>query len=104
MRIGYGRVFARDQQTPDIDIAFVDIMMPIMDGYATIRAIRELPSCREIPIFAVTAIVTPGERARCIDAGATDFISKPVGATDPMLVLGQWLPAAAAARRPPHRA
>ena len=89
------------EQTPDIDIVLVDVMMPIMDGYAAIRAIRNLPSCREIPILAVTANVTPGERERCIDAGACDYIPKPVDTNDLMIVLGQWLGAAAPAGRPP---
>jgi signal transduction histidine kinase/HAMP domain-containing protein/ActR/RegA family two-component response regulator len=83
----------------DIDIVLVDMMMPIMDGYETIRAIRKLSSCREIPILAVTANVTPGERERCIVAGASEYIPKPVDANDLMIVLGQWLPAAAPARR-----
>jgi CheY-like chemotaxis protein len=88
------------ENTPDIGIVLMDIMMPVMDGYATIRAIRSLPSCREIPILAVTANVTPGERERCIDAGACEYIPKPVDANDLMIVLGQWLGAAAPARRP----
>ncbi len=88
------------EQTPGIDIALVDIMMPVMDGYATIRAIRNLPACRDLPILAVTANVTPGERERCIDAGASEYISKPLETDDLMLIVGQWLPAAAGTRRP----
>jgi signal transduction histidine kinase/HAMP domain-containing protein/ActR/RegA family two-component response regulator len=88
------------KQTPEIEIVLVDIMMPIMDGYATIKAIRELPPYQHIPILAVTANVTPGERARTIEAGASEYIPKPVDPNDLMIVLGQWLPAIAAARRP----
>ena len=79
----------------------VDIMMPVMDGYATIRAMRNLPSGRELPILAVTANVTPGERQRCIDAGASDYISKPIETDGLMLVLGRCLSAPARAGRPP---
>ena len=89
------------EQTTDIDIVLVDIMMPIMDGYETIRAIRNLRSCRDLPILAVTANVTPGERQRCIDAGASEYIPKPVDTNDLMIVLGQWLAPAAPAGRPP---
>ena len=89
------------EATPDVDIVLVDIMMPVMDGYATMRAIRELPSGRDIPILAVTANVTEGERQRCIDAGARAYITKPVETDDLMRVLGEWLPAAARAGRPP---
>ena len=89
------------EQTPEIEIVLVDIMMPIMDGYATIRAMRELPSYRDLPILAVTANVTPGERERCIEAGASEYIPKPVDTNDLMIILGQWLPAAATATRPP---
>jgi signal transduction histidine kinase/ActR/RegA family two-component response regulator len=88
-------------QTPGIDIVLVDIMMPVMDGYATIRAIRNLPACRDLPILAVTANVTPGERERCIDAGASAYISKPLETDDLMLVIAQCLPAAASTVRPP---
>jgi signal transduction histidine kinase/HAMP domain-containing protein/ActR/RegA family two-component response regulator len=82
------------EQTPDIDIVLIDIMMPVMDGYATIRAIRQLPAYRDIPILAVTANVTPGERERCISAGASEYIAKPVETDTLMLVLGRWLAAA----------
>ncbi len=66
------------ERTPDIDIVLMDIMMPVMDGYATIRAMRELPSGAELPIIAVTAAVEAGERQRCFDAGATAYVTKPV--------------------------
>ena len=66
------------ERTPDIDIVLVDIMMPVMDGYATIRAMRELPWGAELPIVALTANVGGRERQRCIDAGASAYVSKPV--------------------------
>ncbi len=65
-------------RTPDTDIVLVDIMMPVMDGYETVRKMRELPAWKTIPIIAVTAKVGPGERQRCLDAGATAYVPKPV--------------------------
>ena len=64
--------------TPDVDVVIVDIMMPVMDGYATIRAIRALKRYAELPLVAVTAKVGSGERQRCIEAGATGDVPKPV--------------------------
>jgi CheY-like chemotaxis protein len=89
------------KRTPDIDIVLVDIMMPVMDGYATIRAMRELPWRAHLPIIALTANVAPGERQRCIDAGASEYVSKPVETADLLLILGEWLPATAPAGRVP---
>jgi signal transduction histidine kinase/HAMP domain-containing protein len=76
---------------PDIDIVLMDIMMPIMDGYATIRAIREIERFDGLPIVAVTGKVVPGERQRCLDAGANDFIPKPVDTSELLAVLRPWL-------------
>jgi signal transduction histidine kinase/HAMP domain-containing protein/ActR/RegA family two-component response regulator len=78
-----------------VDVAIVDIMMPVMDGYATIRAMRALPAGRDLPIVALTANVAAGTRQRCIDAGATAYVSKPFEAADLLLILSEWLPAAA---------
>jgi CheY-like chemotaxis protein len=80
------------KRTPDIDIALVDIMMPVMDGYATMRAMRKLPGRGELPILAITANVAAGERQRCIDAGASAYVSKPVETAELLLILGEWLP------------
>jgi CheY-like chemotaxis protein len=82
------------KQTPDIDIVLVDIMMPVMDGYATMRAIRKLSHHADLPIFAITANVAAGERQRCIDAGASAYIAKPVDSAELLLMLGEWLPSA----------
>jgi signal transduction histidine kinase/response regulator RpfG family c-di-GMP phosphodiesterase/HAMP domain-containing protein len=78
--------------TPDIDLVFVDIMMPGMDGYATMRAMRELPVCQRIPLVAYTAKVEAGERERCLDAGASAYVTKPVDTAQLLEVLGEWLP------------
>ena len=70
-------------------------MMPVMDGYATMRAMREAPSGEQIPLVAFTAKVEDGERQRCIDAGASAYVPKPVDTGSLLQVLGEWLPAAA---------
>ena len=80
---------------PGIDIVLMDIMMPVMDGYATIRAIRDLDHLKALPIIAVTGKAIPGERQRCIDAGANDFVPKPVNTTELLAALRPWLPATA---------
>ena len=90
------------KRTPDIDIVLVDIMMPGIDGYATMRAMRKLARGAEIPLVAFTAKVEEGERQRCIDAGASVYVPKPVDTAALLLVLGQWLPAPAPAA--PHPA
>jgi two-component system, chemotaxis family, sensor kinase CheA len=92
------------ERTPDIDVVIVDIMMPVMDGYATIRAMRQLPWGRDLPILALTANVAAGTRQRCIDAGASAYVSKPVEAADLLLILSEWLPDSAPADRLPDAA
>ena len=82
------------ERLPSVDIVLMDIMMPVMDGYATIRAIRADPRFETLPIVAVTGKVMPGERQRCLDAGADDFIPKPIDTAELLAVLRPWLHAA----------
>ena len=69
----------------------MDIMMPGMDGYASMRAIRALDRFKSLPIIAVTGKVVSGERERCLAAGATDYVPKPVNTAELLAVLEPWL-------------
>jgi signal transduction histidine kinase/DNA-binding response OmpR family regulator/HAMP domain-containing protein len=80
------------QRSPDIDIVLMDIMMPVMDGYDTIRAIRKISGFKAIPIVAVTGKAAAGERERCLDSGADDYIPKPVDTAQLLAALTPWLP------------
>jgi CheY-like chemotaxis protein len=79
------------QEQPGIDIVLMDIMMPDMDGFDTMRAIRQLPPFKNLPIIAVTAKAMKGDREKCIEAGAWDYLSKPVDAEQMLSVLRIWL-------------
>ena len=82
-------------QAPDVDIVLMDIMMPVMDGYETIRAIRARDQFASLPIIALTGKAATGERERCIDAGADDYVPKPVDTAELLAALRPWLPATA---------
>ncbi len=84
------------EHTPDIDIVLMDIMMPVMDGYDTIRAIRKMNGFQVLPIVAVTGKAAAGERQRCLDSGADDYIPKPVDTGELLAALMPWLPTARA--------
>jgi HAMP domain-containing protein/signal transduction histidine kinase/CheY-like chemotaxis protein len=79
------------QRIPDADVALVDIMMPGMDGYETIREIRRLANFSNMPIVAVTAKAMKGDRQKCIEAGASDYVAKPVDMEQLVSVLRVWL-------------
>jgi CheY-like chemotaxis protein len=79
------------QDSPDFDIVLMDIMLPTMDGYETIREIRKNEQFVDLPIIAVTAKAMKGDREKCIAAGASDYISKPVDTEQLRSLLAIWL-------------
>jgi CheY-like chemotaxis protein len=79
------------QDTPDIDVVLMDIMMPEMDGYETIRQIRKNVKFKTLPILALTAKAMKGDREKCLEAGASDYISKPVNTDQLLSLLRVWL-------------
>ncbi len=79
------------QATRGIELVLMDIMMPDMDGYDTIRAVRGMPGLDGLPIVAVTAKAMKGDREKCLKAGAWDYLSKPVDSTQLLAVCRAWL-------------
>ncbi|MDQ1162358.1 signal transduction histidine kinase/CheY-like chemotaxis protein/CHASE3 domain sensor protein/HAMP domain-containing protein [Chryseobacterium sp. SORGH_AS 447] len=79
------------KENPDVDVILMDMMMPEMDGYETIREIRKMPKFTRLPIIAITAKSMIGEREKCIIAGASDYISKPVDIDQLLSLLRVWL-------------
>jgi CheY-like chemotaxis protein len=79
------------ESTADVAIVLMDIMMPEMDGYQTISAIRQRPEFRRLPIVALTAKAMKGDREKCLDAGASDYLAKPVNTEQLLSALRMWL-------------
>jgi signal transduction histidine kinase/DNA-binding response OmpR family regulator/CHASE3 domain sensor protein len=79
------------KENPDVDVILMDMMMPEMDGYETIKQIRKMPMFTRLPIIAITAKSMIGEREKCITAGASDYISKPVDIDQLLSLLRVWL-------------
>ena len=78
-------------QTPGLAMVLMDIMMPEMDGYETMREIRDDPQFRTLPILALTAKAMKGDREKCLDAGASDYIAKPVNTDQLLSLMRVWL-------------
>jgi CheY-like chemotaxis protein len=79
------------KEDPNVEAILMDVMMPEMDGYETTRAIREMPEFKSLPIIALTAKAMKGDREKCIAAGASDYITKPVDTEQLLSLLRVWL-------------
>jgi signal transduction histidine kinase/DNA-binding response OmpR family regulator/HAMP domain-containing protein len=79
------------EQTPGVDVALIDIMMPEMDGYETMQQIRSRPELADVALIAVTAKAMKGDRQKCLDAGASDYIAKPVDIELLLALLRVWV-------------
>jgi CheY-like chemotaxis protein len=92
MTAGTGReAIATLESTTDLAIVLMDIMMPEMDGYETMQVIRQNPSFRRLPIIALTAKAMKGDREKCLEAGASDYLAKPVNTEQLLSALRMWL-------------
>jgi CheY-like chemotaxis protein len=79
------------EETPSLAIVLMDIMMPEMDGYQTIEQIRQDKAYRRLPIIALTAKAMKGDREKCLEAGASDYLAKPVNTEQLLSALRMWL-------------
>jgi len=89
---GTGReAIATLESTPDVAIVLMDIMMPEMDGYETMQVLRQNPALRRLPIIALTAKAMKGDREKCLEAGASEYLAKPVNTEQLLSALRMWL-------------
>lgn len=79
------------QEHPDVDLVLMDVMMPEMDGYKAMRLIRDIPKFKDLPIIALTAKAMKNDREQCLQAGASDYISKPVNLEQLLSLMRVWL-------------
>ena len=89
---GTGReALVKLETTPDLAIVLMDIMMPEMDGYETMRMIRQNSKFQRLPIIALTAKAMKGDREKCLEAGASEYLAKPVNTEQLLSSLRAWL-------------
>ena len=79
------------KSNPEVSIVLMDIMMPGMNGYETMQFIRQNPEYRRLPIIALTAKAMKGDREKCLEAGASDYLAKPVNTEQLLSALRMWL-------------
>jgi CheY-like chemotaxis protein len=79
------------ESTPDVAIVLMDIMMPEMDGFETMQVIRQNSALRRLPIVALTAKAMKGDREKCLEAGASEYLAKPVNTDQLLSALRMWL-------------
>jgi len=82
---------SRLAERDDVDLVLMDIMMPVMDGYEAIQEIRKQAKYQKLPIIALTAKAMKGDRAKCIEVGASDYLAKPVDSSKLLSMLRVWL-------------
>ena len=78
------------ERNPDVDVVLMDVMMPEMDGYETMRHIRNDPAHKKLPIIAITAKALKEDKEKCIEAGASDYLPKPVEADKLLELIRLW--------------
>ena len=79
------------ERTDELSLVLMDVMMPEMDGYETMRRIRTKPQFKLLPIIALTAKAMKGDREKCLEAGASDYVAKPVNSDQLLSLVRMWL-------------
>jgi CheY-like chemotaxis protein len=79
------------ENNPDLSLILMDVMMPDMDGYETMRRIRDIPEFHQLPIISLTAKAMKGDREKCLQAGASDYVAKPVNTDQLLSLVRMWL-------------
>ncbi|WP_203978796.1 response regulator [Geobacter sp. SVR] len=100
---GNGREALELARSGSFDAVLMDLQMPVMDGWEATRLIRAEPACNHLPVIAMTAHAMTHDRKRCLDAGMSDYISKPIDPREFYMVLAKWIAAKPTEQQPPQR-